>query len=660
MPMRITDALLAEIRQSADIIDIISAVVPLKKNGREYLGLCPFHSEKTPSFTVSPAKQLFYCFGCGEGGDLFHFLMKHQGLSFPDAVRMMAGRHGIPLPGERRSPAERQRDREKHQAMRLHDFAAGYYRSLLREPAGRAAVQYLQKRRLLPDTVTAFGIGAASENWDGLVRHVENSGMDPAWLVPAGLALRRRSGQGYIDRFRNRLMLPIWDSQRRVVGFGGRALFSDQTPKYLNSPETVLFNKRRFLYFPPPGPAGGKRSGDDILLVEGYLDVIALWQHGIYHTAASLGTALGEDHVRLLRRRAERVILVFDGDEAGMRAAARSVRLLLRLRMPGKILTLPQGEDPDSFVFKNGPGRFLNLAENAAGLIPFLTRQAIARKGDDAEGKRLAVEEVAEVVAESPDAMARALYAREIADYIGVDESLVLERIQHHGKRLAKQQRKTAFPGAPSSFTVRGKIAGKQRGPMDAASRYPGINGSGHQDESGSSAFFYAAYPGGTDSRSVFLGERDSPDAGFRKDASRLEEKVIAMILQCPGMRDEIHRRDLLAYFCDARLRRLGECLLASAGSDETCLEADACGLIGGLDSEPERHIAARLAFMREEWDTEGCRRLLAQFERRRRSGREAGLLEKIENARRNGDQALLLELLAEKQRRARERESIT
>ena len=349
-----------EIKNAADIVDIISEVVHLKKSGKNFLGLCPFHSEKTPSFSVSPEKQIFYCFGCGVGGNIFSFLMKHDGLAFPEAARTLARRYGVDIPNKSLTVEQKKRITERESLLKINRHAMEYFYRALRSESGGNPLNYLKKRGFSQQIMDTFQIGYAPRGWDNLLNFFSKKGAPIALVEKSGLILPKKDKRGYYDRFRDRIIFPILDVNKAVIGFGGRVL-DDSLPKYLNSPETPVYNKSRSLY--GLYTARDKcRATNTIFIVEGYLDLISLHQHGIENSVATLGTALTPEHVRLLTRYASRIILVYDSDEAGIRSARRCVDIFWKEHVDFSrgdvfqeekadthILVLPQEHDPDSF-----------------------------------------------------------------------------------------------------------------------------------------------------------------------------------------------------------------------------------------------------------------------------------------------------------------------
>ncbi len=350
--------ILQQIRDRIDIIDLISTYVSLSKAGQNFKGLCPFHSEKSPSFSVNPVRQMFYCFGCSVGGDAFTFLMKQEGMDFMEALRELSQRTGVALPERRESAAKTTSGLSRERYFHLYQLAASWYhRNLQETPEGQVARDYLDQRGITRESWNTFQLGFVPEGWNGLSKWLEQQSVKPEELIQAGLVARKESEDGTristYDRFRGRVMFPIADPRGQVLGFGGRILKDGASPKYLNSPETDLFFKGRSLYGMDKARQSATASGR-FYLVEGYFDVIALHQNGIENAVAPLGTALTSDHVQILRRLAPSVMLVFDGDAAGIGAALRTLDLFMNSGIEVRVLLLPAGEDPDTFIRKNG------------------------------------------------------------------------------------------------------------------------------------------------------------------------------------------------------------------------------------------------------------------------------------------------------------------
>lgn len=365
--------LVQRVKDANEIADIVGQFVNLKQAGQNLKGLCPFHAEKTPSFTVNPGKQVFHCFGCGAGGDVIEFLARQEKLSFPEAVRHLAERAGIRLPAP-----ERRDDSETQKLVALHEAARSFFSGLLSGPSGGGARAYLAGRGVSVETQKSFGIGFAPPSWDALVSHLRGKGFPPETVVKAGLAVARDSGRGAYDRFRNRIIFPIVDVSGRTIAFGGRSM-DDSLPKYLNSPETAIYRKGDHLYGLYQAREAIRRKGA-ALLVEGYFDVIGAHAAGFDHAVATLGTALTPRQVGLLRRMTPEVVFVYDGDAAGLRAMRGSAGLLLESGAAVNVALLPEGEDPDSFLRKEGPDAFDKAVGSSIRLADFVLESLIQEK----------------------------------------------------------------------------------------------------------------------------------------------------------------------------------------------------------------------------------------------------------------------------------------
>ncbi len=360
------DSVIEDVRASNDIVDVISAYVKLQKKGGSYFGLCPFHNEKTPSFSVSPSKQMYYCFGCGEGGNVLTFLMKYENYTFQEALQVLADRAGIKLPEQEESP-EAKREKDLRQSiLEVNKMAASYYYYLLRGESGKTGMDYLRGRGLSEETMHQFGLGYAGRGGTNLVKYLRSKGISDSLIREAGLA-NADEKRGMYDKFWNRVIFPIMDANNRVIGFGGRVM-GDGKPKYLNSPETKVFDKSRNLY----GLNFAKRSKEKTLIVcEGYMDVIAMHEAGFTNAVASLGTALTSRHAALLRRYTEDVILSYDSDEAGVKAALRAIPLMREAGIRARVLNLKPCKDPDEFIRKMGADAFRERLDAAEGSFSF-------------------------------------------------------------------------------------------------------------------------------------------------------------------------------------------------------------------------------------------------------------------------------------------------
>lgn len=365
MARRIPEELIDEIRSANDIVDVISERIEVRKAGRNYKALCPFHREKSPSFNINPERQIYHCFGCGVGGNVISFVMEYDKVGFLDAVRDLASRAGIAIP-ESRSAGD---DREDP-IYRANRLAIDYFTASLRGAQGNPARKYIERRGLFPETVETFRIGYAPPGWDGLIRAARSKGVSPGVLEEAGLVVPRDDGSGYYDRFRDRIVFPLLASSDRAVGFGARAL-GDAVPKYLNSPETRVYHKGRYVY----GLAQARpalRASREAILVEGYMDLVTLFQSGFQNVVASSGTALTQEQAAVIGRYADTVFVVYDGDDAGIMAAARAAETLIQTDLKVRVVTLPGGADPDSYLRDEGAEALRDRISEGLDFIDFM------------------------------------------------------------------------------------------------------------------------------------------------------------------------------------------------------------------------------------------------------------------------------------------------
>jgi DNA primase len=430
----IPEPLLDDIQTRADLVELISRFVPLKRAGRHFKALCPFHHEKTPSFVVNPDKQIFHCFGCGVGGDVFSFLMQHDRLTFPEAVRQLAEQVGVRMPEQGGSDGA-----SRARMIEVLDKVCRYFERTLRDPTlGHEARAYLARRGISERSWEVFRLGAAPAGWRHLTEAAAARGVTNEQLEEAGVAIRAASGAH--DRFRHRVIFPIMNGRAQVVGFGGRSLDA-QEPKYLNSPETPLYHKGQQVF----GLAQAKDAiiaAKTAVVVEGYFDCVALAQAGLSCVVSPLGTALTQEHVRLLRRYAERVILAFDADAAGEQATVRGIELLLEEGLSVQVARLPDGVDPDEYLARHGAERLRRLLmEESVPLIDALLEQALKRFPSDAAEARVgAAQWVLNVLVKVPDAMLRHEYAQTLAHRLRLDEAALMSelgKLQSRGARAA-------------------------------------------------------------------------------------------------------------------------------------------------------------------------------------------------------------------------------
>ncbi len=427
--MYIPEDKISEILTASDIVDVISESVILKKSGMNFFGLCPFHSEKTPSFSVNAGKQIFHCFGCSAGGNVFSYVMKYHGITFPEAAKMLARKYQITVETQSIDPSMRKILHLKEGLFRLNKMVMEYYSgSLETSKNADSARKYLKKRELSDDIISQFKLGFSQDNWESVVNVIKKNKTSRAVAVQSGLVLERKQTTGFYDRFRNRVMFPIFDINMQVAGFGGRVM-DDSMPKYMNSPETPVYNKSRILYGLHAAKQFCRQEGF-VYIVEGYFDFLSLFQHGIKNTVASLGTALTQDHVRILKGYAKKMILVFDSDAAGISAAKRSIKIFLKEGVDTKILVLPQGNDPDSYVMEHGPKAFNELAKNAGTVMQFLLQVAIETHGMSVEGRINILDDMKQHLTLIDDSAVRSLYIKELSETLQIDEKAVLEKVK--------------------------------------------------------------------------------------------------------------------------------------------------------------------------------------------------------------------------------------
>lgn len=435
-----------QLKSSVDIVAVVGQYVRLKRSGGgpRWVGLCPFHAERTPSFSVHAGHQFFKCFGCGMGGDVIRFVMEIERMTFWEAVKLLAERHGIPLPRREYADAE---TRLRAALYRIHELAAQAYGRGLRGPAGAAAREYLAARGVSASVQEEFGLGYADRSGSALAQVLSREGFTPEELEGSGLLLRRADG-GFLDRFRGRLMFPIHSESGKIVAFAGRALEPADEPKYLNSPETSIYRKSSVLYNLHRAREAIRKL-DQVVLVEGYMDVIGLWSAGVRHAVATCGTTLTSQQVRILRRHSENVVVNFDPDVAGAGAAERSIQTLLDESARVRILELDGGLDPDEYVRQRGAAAYQARLDKAPGYFHWLADRARARWDlNTTEGRLSALRFLLPAVQRLPDKLERAAVAGELASYLGIETGAVLE----HFRRAA--ERRQAIPAATGSAAL--------------------------------------------------------------------------------------------------------------------------------------------------------------------------------------------------------------
>ncbi|HSR10414.1 MAG TPA: DNA primase [Thermodesulfobacteriota bacterium] len=461
MSMPIPEEKVNEVRQKASIVEVVSDFASLRKAGKNYLGLCPFHSERTPSFTVNEEKGMFHCFGCGVGGNVFTFVMRTSQITFPEAVKALAKRYGVVLPERELSEEEKRRRDLRARLFDLNDAAADYYhRILVSGKEGEEGRKYLEARGLSRETIEEFRLGFAPNSWDSLVRHLQGKGFPLKTAETVGLVIPRKEGSGfegrpgYFDRFRRRVMFPIFQESGRVQAFGGRIVAEDTgesgvpAPKYMNSPETPLYSKGQTLYGLNVSKGAIREKGFAVI-VEGYMDLLSLVQAGFRNVVASLGTALTPAKLALLGRFTPEAVLIFDGDESGQKAAQRSLEIFLQEGISARVGTLPAGQDPDSFVRKEkGPG-FERILSEALPLVEYLFQQAVLRHDvRSVEGKVRIVRELLPALDRVADPLERTLYVERFAQRLGIKEAQITALIR--GASPAVQDREpSARPRGP-------------------------------------------------------------------------------------------------------------------------------------------------------------------------------------------------------------------
>jgi len=423
----IADEKIREIRDRIDIVEVVSSYLELKRSGVNHFGCCPFHHEKTPSFNVNSARQIFHCFGCGVGGNVFSFLMRIEGLSFPEAVKRLGERVGIEVEDEDVSPEEQKRREQRERLYRINEVASNYYHAVLMEsPEGETARRYLKQRGYGRDTAQQFLLGFAGGRWEALAEHLVEKGFTPEDMRATGLT--RVGNRGDYDLFRNRLIFPIFDLRGRVIAFGGRVL-DDGQPKYINSPESAIYAKGSVLY----GHYQAKevmRQQDAAVIVEGYFDQLALHRAGFRNAVATCGTALTRDHGRLLKRYSSKVLLLFDQDSAGRKATFRAMDVLLAESLNVAVVELPGGEDPDSFLKKEGSEAFQIRFDQARPVLDLFMQERLAEGGDDLAERAKAVEEICAKIRLLPSEVERRLYLPLLAQRSGLQEEFLARKIQ--------------------------------------------------------------------------------------------------------------------------------------------------------------------------------------------------------------------------------------
>jgi len=516
--MLIPEEKISEILNTSDIVDVVSEAVILKKSGRNFFGLCPFHAEKTPSFSVNPDKQIFHCFGCSAGGNAISFVMKYHGLSFPEAARMLARKYNIVVETDKLDPARQKEIWIKESLFRVNKKVMAFFNQTLKHPsAGKEVRAYLKRRGTSDEMIDTFYLGWAPDAWDSIVSFFRSEKVSRRAAVNSGLILPRKQGDGFYDRFRNRLIFPIFDINMQVAGFGGRVM-DDSMPKYMNSPETPVYSKSRILYGLHAAKQECRRQGQ-VFIVEGYFDFLSLYQHGIKNAVASLGTALTSEHVRILKGYASRMILVFDSDDAGINAAKRSIQIFVKEGVDTRILVLGEKHDPDSFVMAHGPEAFLELANEAKTAMQFLLGLAMDTHGTSVEGRIKVLDEMKQYLALIQDSALRSLYVRDLSETLNIDEKAVLEKV-----RDAVMRKKS--PRTP-----------------------------------------------------LIPKEEENPNVSRDLPSDPREKQILSMILHHPELMDQVREKKVLDAFFSSRLREIGSRMLQISPETKNFVTAVMAGL---------------------------------------------------------------------------------
>lgn len=450
--MRFEDRVIDEVASLNDIVEVVSGYIPLKRSGRTFKALCPFHQEKTPSFIVHPEKQIFHCFGCGTGGNVFSFLMKFENLTFPEALRNLAGKVNFPLP----EPTSRSTE-EVSESVALYEIyrlAHEYYSENLKDKIkGEAARNYLAKRGFDESIWKEFSLGWATADWRGLFEFLVRRRMKEAILFRSGLVLRSREGGNPYDLFRGRLLFPIFNLQGKVIAFGGRGL-GDEMPKYLNSPESAIFRKRRELYGLHLSKRFLSATEPRILIVEGYFDFLRVYGSGFKNVAATLGTSLSEDHVRVLKRFVQEAVVVYDGDQAGESAALRGLEVFLEGEMSVKVVTLPQGKDPDSLIKEELAASFQKLLDEAQDFFDFKWKILTRRFSPaDSAGLLKLSSEFLETFSKVKNPILLDRYLRKLAGLLGIGEATLRAKLSEMKEKIRLKE-PTPAPSSSPAGTV--------------------------------------------------------------------------------------------------------------------------------------------------------------------------------------------------------------
>ncbi len=428
MPGKVSQDKISQVREATDIVDLISNYLTLKKAGKSFVGLCPFHTDSAPSFHVNPNNQLYYCFGCQKGGNVFNFLMEMEKMSFKEALEFLAEKSGISLPT---TQVDHAREKEKEALFFANRWAANLFYKNLFSPAGKIALEYIQKRGITQKTIKDFGLGYSMPGWDGLIQQAKKDSVSLEVLFKAGLVIRKDSG-GYYDRFRGRFMIPIVNLYKKVLGFGGRIIVADdKNAKYINSPETPIYHKG-FVLFGIYQSRQPIREKDRAIFVEGYTDLISMYQSGIKNVVATSGTALTPNQARLIKRYTENIILLYDADTAGSLAAMRGADIFLDEGLEVNIVTLPSGSDPDSYIQAHGAIKFKEFLEHSFSIIQFKINTLTKKyNSSTSQGTTQIINELLNSISRIKNSIKQNLAVKEVAEHFRLDERAVMQQLDN-------------------------------------------------------------------------------------------------------------------------------------------------------------------------------------------------------------------------------------
>jgi len=588
----IPQSIIEDIRNRTNIVDIVGEYVNLKRYGNNFKGLCPFHNEKTPSFVVNEEKQIFKCFGCGIGGDVFTFLKNYNNSTFPEAVKLLGNRYGIQLNSRSLSPELTRKFHERESLLKINNMAMNCYKKALNnEKIGLNARNYLQNRSIKNDVIETFDIGYAPSGWNNILRYFSRERISLINVEKAGLIIKNNNAR-YYDRFRDRIIFPIKNRSGEVIGFGGRVL-DDSLPKYLNSPETPLYHKSKSLYGFYQSQ-NNCRKEKKIFIVEGYFDLIALYKHNIKNAVATLGTSLTKDHIRLIKGYVSDIIMVYDSDEAGLNAVKRSIELFKNEgvdfrrgnntnEIETRLLILPKGDDPDSYLEKFGADSFIKLADKAKGIIPFILDWAINKYGLNINGK-------AKIISELKNYLS--LLYKNFSD-IEFDESIniISERLNINYETILSE--------------VRNEIKTQSN----------------------------------NNNYNVYNKTKDLNKLQDNISAYKMEKKLLSMILNYPDIIDNLTELNLIDAFEDDNIKTIIKIII----DKQKKFNIDE--LMSIVETDEQRQLIANLTISDENWDKTQCNTLLNQFKYRTIRIQKQRLKKQIEMAEINKDYDLVQNL---------------